>query len=104
MNGDNESTAIGSFDRGKALSSEKELRAILGNNYETLERKCKELSTHPNVESIDGAYPTNDRSGVRVTATYRLRDERGDVSHDHFFDIDMNPITYSGPHSESIAL
>lgn len=99
-----ERTGAGSFDPSKALSSEKELRAILGDNYETLERKCKELSTHPNVERIDGAYPTNDRSGVRVTATYRLRDERGDVSHNHFFDIDMNPITYSGPRSKSIAL
>lgn len=95
-----ERTGAGSFDPSKALSSEKELRAILGGNYETLERKCKELSTHPNVESIDGAYLTNDRSGVCVTATYRLRDEHGDISHNHFFDIDMNPIFYSRPRSE----
>ncbi|MFS2003796.1 hypothetical protein ACEN9F_09235 [Duganella sp. CT11-25] len=98
-----ERTGAGNFDPSKALNSEHELRAILGKNYEALERKCKELSAHPNVESIDGAYPTNDRSGVRVTATYRLRDESGDISHNHFFDIDMNPITYSGQCSKSIA-
>lgn len=98
-----ERTGAGSFDPTKALCSEKELRAILGDNYESLERKCKELSTHPNVESIDGAYPANDRSGIRVTATYRLRDDGGDISHNHFFDIDMNPIPYSVPCLESIA-
>lgn len=96
-----ERTGAGRFDPGQELSSEKELRAVLGENYEALERKCNELSTHPNVESIDGAYPTNDRSGVRVTATYRLRDGR-DIYYNHFFDIDMNPMTNSGQRLESI--
>ncbi|MHC8309554.1 DUF2971 domain-containing protein [Pseudomonas sp. GT1P32] len=90
-----ERTGAGKFDPLQAYSSEKELRVVLGENYEALERKCNELSTHPNVESIDGVYPINGQRGIRVTAMYRLRDGR-DIYHNHFFDIDMNPMSYSG--------
>lgn len=87
-----ERTGAGNFDPSKVLSFDKELRAVLGDNYKTLEQKCTELSTHPNVESIDGVCLTNSRTGVCVTATYRLRDKCGDISHNHFFDIDINPV------------
>lgn len=96
-----ERTGAGSFDLGKVLSAAKELRAVLGENYEALERKCDDLSTHPNVESIDRVCLTHSRTGVCVTATYRLRDKLGDISHNHFFDINMNPMTYSRPCSEN---
>jgi hypothetical protein len=87
-----ERTGAGSFDPSKVLSFDKELRGVLGENYKALEQKCNELSTHPNVESIDSVYLTNNRDGVCVTAIYRLRDKHGDISHQHFFDIAMNPI------------
>ncbi len=98
-----ERTGAGSFDPSKVLSLAKELRAVLGENFKALEQKCHELSTHPNVESIDGVCLTNSRTGVYVAATYRLRDKRGDISHNHFFDIDMNPMTYPLPCPESTA-
>ncbi|WP_345798044.1 DUF2971 domain-containing protein [Castellaniella sp. MT123] len=90
-----ERTGAGIFDPGKIFSFNKDLCTIFGKNYKVLEQRCNEISIHPNVESIDGAYLMNSRTGVCVTATYRLRDNRGDISHNHFFDNDMNPITYS---------
>jgi hypothetical protein len=84
-----ERTGAGIFDRHLILSSAKELRAALGDNFDTLERKCHELSAHPNLERIDGVRATNNQTIVCVTATYRLRGGR-DISRNHLFDADMN--------------
>lgn len=83
-----ERTGAGIFDRNLILSSEKELRAALGDNFDILERKCHELSAHPNL-GIDRLRATNNQTVVCVTATYRLRGGRN-VSRSHFFDADMN--------------
>lgn len=90
-----ERIGAGSFDPNILLIFDKELRAVLGQNYKALERTCNELITHPNVESIDRVYLTNSLTNVCVTATYRLRDMHGVISHNHFFDINMNPVVYS---------
>lgn len=98
-----ERTGAGNFDPIKALSFDKEMRAVLGENYKALGQKCNELRAHPNVESVDSVCLAKNRTGVCVTATYRLRDQRGDFSHTHFFDINMNPMSYLRPCSESLA-
>lgn len=90
-----ERTGEGSFDEKKVLSSVKELRSALGESYAALQNKCNELSTHPNVKSIDFIRLLNDQTQVCISVTYRLRDTKGDLSHGHFFDIRMNPIPYS---------
>lgn len=92
-----ERTGAGRFDPSTVLCLDKELRAVLGENYKALEQKCKELSTHPNVESIDSVYLLNNQTGVCVTATYRLRGTRADLYHKHFFDTNMKPMTDSPP-------
>lgn len=84
-----ERTGSGRFDPQLIQSSEDELRAVLGDNFCILEQKCRELSTHPNLERIDEIRLTNEKTIVCVTGTYRLRGGR-DVSANHWFDSNMN--------------
>ncbi|HHA2431576.1 TPA: DUF2971 domain-containing protein [Stenotrophomonas maltophilia] len=82
----------GLYNPDESLSAEEELRKALGSNFEVLERKCKELSEHPNVESVDDVYLTSSGSGVHITTTYAFRD-RTRTQYVHYFDFSMNPIT-----------
>lgn len=84
-----ERTGAGIFDPQLICSSEDELRAVLGDKFDSLEQKCRELSDHPNLERIDKIRVTNEQTIVCVTGTYRLRGGH-DVSANHWFDADMN--------------
>lgn len=82
----------GSYDPSESLSAKDEIRAVLGSQYEALERKCRELSAHPNVESIDDVYLMSSGGGIRIAAAYLFRDG-AHVPYVHYFDLSMNPIT-----------
>lgn len=93
-----ERIGAGNFKSIESLILNKELRNFLGEKYNILEKRCDEISTHPNFESIKSVYLLDKSAGVCVAVSYRLRDKRC-ISKNHFFDISINPLKYPYPHS-----